>query len=174
MEIESDVAGLIADIRRLVYNLRPPTLDELGLVGALQASATRYSGAPPGGGDGATSGGVQTLVEVAEDLPPLPAAVEVATYRIVEEALTNVVRHAGARTCRVRLWLDGGLHVTITDDGVGLPGTRRAGVGLTSMRERAAELGGTCSLETPPTGGTRVTVYLPVSTDELAAALGEG
>ena len=100
-----------------------------------------------------------------------------ATYRIVEEALTNVVRHAGARTCRVRLWLDGGLHVTITDDGVGLPDTRRAGVGLTSMRERAAELGGTCSLETAPTGGTCVTVYLPVATDgspdEPAATRGE-
>ena len=100
-----------------------------------------------------------------------------ATYRIVEEALTNVVRHAGARTCRVRLWLDGGLHVTITDECVGLPDTRHAGVGVSSMRERAAELGGTCSLETPPTGGTRVSVYLPVATDgwphEPAVTTGE-
>ncbi|HEX2054320.1 MAG TPA: cache domain-containing protein [Actinomycetota bacterium] len=169
-ELEGDVAGIIADIRRLVYDLRPPTLDDLGLVGALQASAARYS--PEGGHGNGASGGLRTLVEVPEDLPNLPAAVEVATYRIVDEALTNVVRHAGARTCRVRLWQDGGLHVTISDDGVGLPDNRRAGVGLTSMRERAAELGGTCALETPPEGGTRVTVYLPLSTDEPAATRG--
>src|SRR5206468_588777 len=83
--------------RRLVYDLRPPQLDELGLTGALREQAARFSG--------------QLAVSVAapDELPPLPAAVEVAAYRIVTEALTNVARHAGASTCRVELALDGSL-----------------------------------------------------------------
>ncbi len=93
---------------------------------------------------------------------PLPAAVEVAAYRIVQEALTNVVRHARARKCRVRLSVDDTLELEITDDGIGLPEDRRAGVGLSSMRERAAELGGTCEIGPSPTSGTRVLTRLPL------------
>ena len=97
----------------------------------------------------------------------MPAIVEVAAYRIVCEALTNVARHSKARTCTVNLSRDklalGALRVEIVDDGVGFNGRRRhGGVGLGSMRERAGELGGTFEIDTPPDGGTRVVATLPV------------
>jgi len=101
-------------------------------------------------------------VEAPEQLPALPAAVEVAAYRVTQEALNNVTRHAQARTCVVRLALLDELQLEITDDGVGLPAELHAGVGLLSMRERAAELGGSCVIETTPGQGTRVLVKLPL------------
>jgi two-component system NarL family sensor kinase len=145
-----------ADIRRLVYELRPPTLDELGLVSALREGATQYSQQG--------FNGVHITIDAPENLPPLPAAVEVAVYRIIQEALTNVVRHAEAHTCNVRITMDeqtGWLSLEIQDDGRGLSSTRRAGVGLNSMRERAEELGGTWTIESLPAGGTRILVRLP-------------
>jgi signal transduction histidine kinase len=141
-ELETETEAALADVRRLVYNLRPPALDELGLAGAVREAATQYGA----GGAAKSSGNAARLhisVAAPERLPPLPAAVEVAAYRITQEALTNVVRHAGARSCQIRLSLGGALEMEITDDGVGLPEDRHAGVGLTSMRERAVELGGT-------------------------------
>jgi signal transduction histidine kinase len=105
------------------------------------------------------------LVEAPVELPPLPAAVEVAAYRIALEALTNVARHAGADTCTVRLTVNGTLELEIADDGKGIPSDPRSGVGLTSMRERAEEIGGTCTIELRPDGGTRVRASLPVHTD---------
>jgi signal transduction histidine kinase len=102
-------------------------------------------------------------VQAPEQLPALSAALEVATYRIVQEALSNAARHARARTCTIRLALsEGVLQVEITDDGIGLPPARRAGVGLLSIRERAAELGGTCQIEATPGGGTQVCARLPM------------
>jgi len=159
-ELETDIQTALADIRRLVYNLRPPSLDELGLIGAIRETATRYSAAENG------VGRLQIIVEAPERLPPLPAAVEVAAYRIVQEALTNVVRHAQAQICHVRLLLDDMLLLEISDNGIGLPPERRAGVGLTSMRERALELGGTCQIETPSTRGVRVLARLPLPQKE--------
>jgi signal transduction histidine kinase len=108
-------------------------------------------------------------MEAPEELPPLPAAVEVACYRIAQEALTNVARHAQAKACRLRLSVDrdaGVLEVEITDDGMGIPEERVAGVGLSSMRERAEELGGTLEVEPNPEGGTRVLARLPLPTSE--------
>jgi two-component system NarL family sensor kinase len=108
-------------------------------------------------------------METPNELPSLPAAVEVACYRIVQEALTNVARHAHAEICRVRISVDrraGMLEVEITDDGVGIPGDRVAGVGLSSMRERAEELGGTLAIEPGPEGGTRVLARLPLPTSD--------
>ena len=102
-------------------------------------------------------------------LPSLPAAVEVAAFRIALEALTNVVRHAHARTCHIRLELTDALQLEISDDGTGLPDSLRSGVGLTSMRERAAELGGECRIESDPAGGTRVLARLPVPKAERSA-----
>jgi signal transduction histidine kinase len=151
--LKGQAQDAIGDIRRLVYALRPPALDDLGLVGALREEATRYRDT-----------GLQVTVESPERLPPLPAAVEVAAFRIVQEALTNVARHAGARTCSVRLSLDeatGMMHVEIADNGRGLALARPYGVGLASMRERAEELGGTCEVEGLPAGGTRVRASLP-------------
>ena len=103
------------------------------------------------------------LGETPEDLPSLPAAVEVAVYRITWEALTNVARHARARTCVVRLAVNkDDVVLEIVDDGVGIPEERSAGVGLTSMHERASELGGSCVVQSFPKGGTQVLVRLPL------------
>ena len=106
--------------------------------------------------------GLVVAVAAPQDLPPLPAAVEVAAYRIVLEALANVARHAQARTCRVCVRVADMLEVEVRDDGVGLKAARHTGVGLFSMRERAAELGGTCLIESPPAGGVRVLARLPL------------
>jgi signal transduction histidine kinase len=141
----------ITDIRRLVYALRPPALDDLGLVAVLGEQAAQYG-----------SSGVAIVLEAPEQLPPLPAAVEVACYRILQEALTNVVRHAHAHTCTIRLFVNESLCLEVIDDGDGLPTAYRAGVGLTSMRERAKELGGTCVIDRVTGGGTRVCAQLPL------------
>jgi signal transduction histidine kinase len=160
-ELTADIEDTVGDIRRLVYALRPPTLDELGLLGAIQEQAARYAVADEEGqGDG-----IHVLVEAPARLPTLPAATEVAVYRIVLEALTNVVRHAQAHTCCIRLALgfSNALELEVTDDGIGLPLEHRDGVGLAAMRERAEELGGTCTVEPLPDGGTRVLARLPVA-----------
>jgi signal transduction histidine kinase len=153
--LKGQVKATIADIRRVVYALRPPVLDEFGLVSALREHLTYAQG----------TNGLRISIEAPEDMPPLPAAVEVAAYRIVLEAMTNVERHAHAHTCLVRLELPeaGALCLDITDDGSGLPEHTRGGVGMTSMRERAAELGGECKITSDPTRGTRVWVRLPLS-----------
>ncbi|HET7272860.1 MAG TPA: sensor histidine kinase [Rubrobacter sp.] len=153
VELRTELQSAIADIRRLVYDLRPPALDDLGLVSALRQLADRY---------GAEDEQLRVSIEAPEDLPHLPAAVEVAAYRISQEALTNVVRHARAQSCVVRLTVADEMMLEITDDGVGLPEEHAAGVGLFSMRERAAELGGTCTVGRAPEGGTRVLVRLPL------------
>jgi signal transduction histidine kinase len=153
LELKTQTQDTIFGIRRLAYELRPPALDELGLTSALREQATAY--------------GPAFSVEAHEELPPLPAAVEVAAYRIAVEAMTNTARHARARVCRVRIApSDRELEVEITDDGVGLPDGCRAGVGLSSMRERAAEIGGTCEIESMPGGGTRVLARLPLPLSE--------
>ena len=131
-EAEDGARGALTDIRRLVYGLRPPALDELGLTGALQHEAERLS----------TALGVVIRFQAPPDLQALPAAVEVAAYRVVMEALNNVGRHAAASSCGVRLQVDEALEVEVRDDGIGLPDGHRPGVGLTSIRERAEELGG--------------------------------
>jgi signal transduction histidine kinase len=145
----------VSEIRRLVYNLRPPALDDLGLVGALREAASATA-----------VGGLIIEVEAPAVLPPLSAATEVAALRIVQEALTNVSRHAAAGRCSVRITHDDMLIVQVEDDGVGLPDSRKTGVGLISMRERAEELGGSCIVERAPGGGTSVVARLPVVQEE--------
>lgn len=138
-------------LRGLAYDLRPPALDELGLVGALREHAVRV--APPG---------LTITVDAPDGLAELPAAVEVAAFRIAVEAITNVVRHAGASTCTVELRRAvGELHLAVTDDGTGWPDGFRAGVGLTAMRERAHELRGSTTLSPGPRGGAEVLARLP-------------
>jgi signal transduction histidine kinase len=109
---------------------------------------------------------MRVMVEEPDEMPPLPAAVEVAVYRIAQEALTNVARHAGAKSCVIRLALKDETLLEVRDDGDGIAGDHIAGVGLLSMRERAAELGGTCAVEPIPEGGTRVLVRLPLNREE--------
>ena len=146
----------IADIRRLVYELRPPALDELGLIGAIRQQAARYSSHHD-------LSALQVMVEAPDPMASLPAAVEVAAFRITQEALANVVHHAQAHKCCIRLRVNDALHLEITDDGIGLPGEHRMGMGLLSMRERASELGGTCVVEPAVAGGTRVYACLPLA-----------
>jgi signal transduction histidine kinase len=168
-EMHTGLRAAVGDVRRLAYELRPPTLDELGLVAAVRERAAQHDGRGAGLG-GTEPGRLRVLVEAPESLPALSAAVEVAAYRIVQEALTNVARHAGARTCRVRLGLDEALLVEVVDDGAGLPSDRRVGVGIVAMRERAAELGGTCLVEALARGGTRVVARLPLGSAAPAAS----
>lgn len=155
LALKEEAQTLMGEIRRLVHELRPPALDELGLVGALVAQVSQIDSA----------GVVAVRIRSEPDpLPDLSAAVEVAAWRIVREALTNVLRHAGATSCTVTLRADDGdLYVQIIDDGVGLPVVPRPGVGLTSMRERAEELGGTLTATNGLGGGTDITAVLPVA-----------
>ncbi len=109
--------------------------------------------------------GLHIHIATPGDLPPLPAAIEVATYRIAQEALTNVIKHAQARACHLRLAVDepvGMLLLEVQDDGQGIAPDHRMGVGLLSMRERAMELGGTLAVEQGATGGTVVRARLPL------------
>jgi signal transduction histidine kinase len=153
----------VAAVRRAVDDLRPPALDELGLVAALREHVAAYRMPVSAGGAG---GEVDGITVVADELPPLRAAVEVAAYRIATEAVSNAVRHAGASTCTVSLGLSGeDLLVEITDDGRGVPADAVPGVGSTSMRERAAELGGTLDVTTAAGAGTTVRARLPLAGD---------
>ena len=154
-DLKVQVKTTITDIRRLVYALRPPVLDELGLVSAIGEHITHYN----------QSNGLKVSMDAPDHLPSLPAAVEVAAYHIALEAVTNVTRHAHAQSCRIRLSLESGLCLEITDDGDGLPADFHAGVGITSMRERAAELGGECKIELGALHGTRVWACLPLPTE---------
>ncbi|HYN55613.1 MAG TPA: ATP-binding protein [Motilibacterales bacterium] len=142
----------ILEVRRISRDLRPATLDELGLVGALQrqAAALTEAGGP--------------VIEVDATPTTLPASVEVAAFRIASEAMTNAARHSGASRCQVRLDSSsrvGALHVEIVDDGTGVR-AGRGGVGLGSMRERAERLGGQLTIGPGATGGTVVVAVLPV------------
>jgi signal transduction histidine kinase len=161
--LQNDIRATVDDIRRLVYDLRPPALDELGLIPAIRERAALLSHAQQNGAVPVPSARLLVQVEAPENLPTLPAAVEVAAYRIVQEALTNVTRHAQAHTCTVRFSLTDALEIEITDDGIGLPPAHQPGVGLLSMRERAAELGGECMIEKTHGTGTRVCVRLPLA-----------
>jgi signal transduction histidine kinase len=150
----------VVDVRRLVYGLRPPALDELGLVAAIRDYVA--------GTD--RNGSLQIeIAEPPDGLPPLSAAVEVAAYRIILEALTNVIRHAEAKHCAIRFSVSPNgssedLQIEIKDDGKGMPQAHRAGVGLRSMRERAEELGGMCVVESNERQGTCVSVSVPLVT----------
>jgi signal transduction histidine kinase len=150
--LRADTRSAITDVRRLVDDLRPPALDELGLVGALQQRADQMSIRADG-----------TAIRVsleAVGLPPLPAALEVAAYRIATEALTNVVRHSRATSAVLTLHCASDLQIEVADDGPPT-GAWRPGVGLQAMQERAAELGGTFKATPTPTGG-RVQAHLPL------------
>lgn len=151
-DLKAEAAAAVVDVRRLVEDLRPPALDELGLVGALQRHAERLS----------LREGTEVAVTTSCSLAGLPAAVEVAAYRIAMEAMTNAIRHGSPAHCSLTLRLDDALHVEVVDDGVGVPAQPPAGVGLAAMRERADELGGSCTIEPRPGGGTAVLARLPV------------
>jgi signal transduction histidine kinase len=148
LRLREGIQSTVRDVRRIVEGLRPAALDDLGLAEAVHQLADRTA---------------TPSVEVACDpLPRLPAAVEVAAYRIIQEALSNATRHGGASQVRVGLSLDGAaLAVTVADDGSGEVVPRPGGVGLSSMRERAEEIGGRFELAACPGSGTVLSVVLP-------------
>jgi signal transduction histidine kinase len=153
-QLRLDTASAISEIRRLVEGLRPPALDQLGLVQSIRQQAGRMLAA-----DGRL---LEVGIDAAEPLPALPAATEVAAYRIVIEALTNIARHSSASNAQVAMAMaDGWLSLTIADDGSNDAGWE-PGVGLASMRERAEELGGTLRVMARMDGST-IDARLPVS-----------
>jgi len=148
--LRESLRAATSEIRRLVNDLRPPTLDVFGLVGALRQLIPAQTD-------------IAFDLRAPEPIPALPAAVEVAAYRIAGEAIHNVIRHSGARRCVLRLELaTDELRLEVSDDGRGFPADRPAGVGASSMRERAAELGGSLTLENASEGGARVLARLPL------------
>jgi signal transduction histidine kinase len=150
VELENNLSNSLVDIRRLVYNLRPPALDQLGLIGALSDFVQQCNG--------------RTLfsLNTPEALSTLPAAVEVAAYRIVQEAINNVIRHAQAQKCKISITSGDELHIQIADDGRGLPADLRFGVGLNAIRERTEELGGQFTIGSVAPHGTQLDVSLPL------------
>ena len=148
LALRSGIQATVVDVRRIVEGLRPAALDDLGLAEAVRQLAAHTE--------------LPVAVEAA-DLPRLPAATEVAAYRIVQEALTNAGRHAHARRACVRLHLvDGELVAEVADDGSGVVTPRPDGVGLGSMRSRAEEIGGSFELAATEGRGTKVTARLPL------------
>jgi signal transduction histidine kinase len=149
--LADEVDGVVHEIKRIVRDLRPTALDQLGLIGAV-AEFTRK---------------LADDLDIHLALPaapaPLPAAIEVAAYRIVTEALTNVVRHAHAERCWLRIATADRVEIDVIDDGIGMDLRRPDGVGLTAMRERAAELGGAVRFVRGPTCGTHLHVQLPAA-----------
>lgn len=151
--MQHSLRATATEVRRIAHDLRPGVLDELGLLAAVSQQARLLaSSASPS-------------LELRLDLPTsvsVPAAVEVALFRIVSEALTNVVQHAEARSCDVRMCVDGQVELDVGDDGVGFTAGGDGGLGLRSMRQRAVELGGSFTVVPRQPTGTLVEVRLPV------------
>lgn len=161
-QLGAELQGAIKEIRRVSKDLGPALLSQLGLITAVREHASTLSERQA---DPARE--VSFTIDASVGLGSLSAAVEIAAYRIICEALTNAVRHAHASACQVRIWLAGGLlHVTVSDDGKGIPSSATRGVGLDSMRERAVELGGACVVEKAEGGGTLVTATLPLTSEQ--------
>ncbi len=166
-ELRKVIRSTVDEIRTLVHDLRPPTLDELGLIGAIQERISDLSKTNQHLSDANEFPLLEIELQAPPQLPSLPAAVEVAAYRIITESMVNVVRHAKAAHCTVRLELSptNQLRIEIKDDGTGIiplaKPSGKGGIGLGSIRERAAELGGQCTIERVDEGGTRVLAILP-------------
>ncbi|KQO99673.1 sensor histidine kinase [Leifsonia sp. Leaf264] len=149
--LQHDIQAAVIQTREISHDLRPPILDDRGLVEAIRHRI-----------HGQEADSLSIRIDAPDDRLVVPAAVDLAALRIVQEAVTNVRRHARARACTVTLTLDGDeLHVTVTDDGIGLPTRVRSGLGLESIRTRATELGGTAAFGPSESGGSRVHVVLP-------------
>jgi two-component system sensor histidine kinase UhpB len=153
-QAREDARRGLEQVRRIARDLRPDTLDELGLLSSIQALATAFT----------RQYGVHTERELAASLPPLDEDVEVVLYRVAQEALTNVARHAAAQRVRIALANDERqVRLLVDDDGRGPPaGAGTEGRGITGMRERALLVRGRLVLERSPMGGTRVSLEVPV------------
>lgn len=153
IKLENGIEETLADVRRLVYDLRPPLLDQLKLIGAIRDFVRQYN----------TS--FEINLDLPDKIPQISAAAEVAAFRVVQTALDNVAQHAQARCCQVIIKVTGDMmNIEIIDDGQGIEPDYQAGVGLTSMRERADELGGAFSIISNQPQGTHLFITLPIGT----------
>jgi len=151
-ELGGQVRDAIGDVRRMVQQLSPPALAEHGLAIAVDQQATAL----------ARAAGFQAEVTMVVPSDPLPPALELAAYRIATEAITNAARHARPKRVSVCINVSpGALEIEVADDGIGLPDGYRPGGGLRTMRQRAIDLGGTCTVVRGPEGGTVVAANLP-------------
>ncbi|MEK6719768.1 MAG: HAMP domain-containing protein [Chloroflexota bacterium] len=161
LEARSIAAGLLEEIRRLILGLRPSVLDDLGLVPAIRWLCETSL----------TERGIEVSIEAEQAGIRLPAHVEVTLFRIIQEAVGNIARHAGAAHVRLGLQVTSGTaHVTIVDDGRGFDVARTVGpagsdgsVGLVGMQERVALLGGTIEIRSSAGGGTQIVVDVPLA-----------
>ncbi len=161
-ELSGAADDLIRSVRRIAADLRPPLLDQIGLAAAIESHAKELQ----------DRAGIQIRMQAPEEWLPLSSEQRMALFRIVQEALTNVVRHAKASIASITLSKTSGeLSVTVSDNGVGF---RRVGrsLGLLGMEERAALIGATLSVESAPGHGTTVAVTLPLESNELANSVG--
>ncbi|MBW5447638.1 hypothetical protein GE107_16390 [Cohnella sp. CFH 77786] len=149
--IQQQLDGAIADIRRLVYALRPPSLDEFGLLFSLRELAAQSQQAH-----------FRIVLQTPESLPPLMAAVEVAVYRIIQEAIANALKHSRGTVCHIQLIARESLRIQIEDNGVGMSDASHRGVGIRSMRERAEELNGRMEIDSSVATGTRIEIEIPL------------
>ncbi|MFS0863981.1 sensor histidine kinase [Fredinandcohnia sp. 179-A 10B2 NHS] len=150
-ELQIDIRNAVDLIRKLAYNLRPPSLDEYGLGGAISELVQNQ-----------LDNNITIKLELPESFPVLGAAVEVAVYRIVQEGLVNIKKHSRATSVSVKIVIgEGTLSILIRDNGIGLPKRKRSGVGIITMRESAEELGGTFFIENIESGGTAIKGSIP-------------
>jgi signal transduction histidine kinase len=171
--LEENIAMLgevLQDVRHLSLDLRPPLLDDLGLVAALEWYTQQQ----------ARRAGLDAIVQAEVEEGRIHPTLETACFRLAQEAVTNVIRHAHAKTLRVDLRQEGGeLHLLVRDDGVGFdvtamrqPGARVASLGLLGMEERATLIGGGIEFRSTPNRGTEVHAWVPMST--FGETLGDG
>jgi signal transduction histidine kinase len=150
-DLAVDIQGAVEQTREIAYGLRPPILDDRGLVAAIRDRV-----------HGPVADRLRVDVVAPDELLHLPAAVDLAALRIVQEAVANVRRHADASHCVVVIErVPGELRVRIEDDGRGIPPRVRSGMGLTSIRDRVRELGGSATIGSSPVGGASIAVRLP-------------
>lgn len=152
----NDSQSIVHEVRQLVYGLRPPALDDHGLIGAIRLLIAKFE-----------SSKLKISISDPETIPGLPAAVEVAVYRIIQEALTNIFKHSKASECQIILEIENFLELSIWDNGQGFSPTRKSGVGLISMRERTEEIGGQFKIKTGNYGGTRINVRFSLEVDQM-------
>jgi two-component system sensor histidine kinase UhpB len=155
-------------LHRVIFDLRPSVLDDLGLVSAVRWWVARHL----------TPAGITARLEIEDLDDRLPPTVEIPVFRAVQEALTNVARHSGAKTVLIQMSREGGtLSVDVEDDGRGFnpadvatPSETGQGLGLLGMRERIEILGGTLTLDSSPGAGTHLAFTVPVPREEPARA----
>jgi signal transduction histidine kinase len=175
---KQDIGDTVEEIRSIVYDLRPQALDELGLIGAIRQRIDQIRHIQQVR-DITDTAPLDVELRAPEQLPILPAAIEVGAYRIATEALVNVVKHSQADACIISVALDqidGYMIIEVTDNGVGLasrqPGAdTKGGLGLFSIKERAEELGGTCLIEQAGSGGTHIMARLPLRIPETKGGI---